>query len=76
MLSEVQRRKFEAFFRTLDNNGDGSLEWADFDSIVYLMQTLQLGLLVQRGAGQYAPDEAEWERFIERLLRAIAHPTD
>ena len=54
---------------------DGSASpGADFDSLVYLLQTLQLGLLVQRGAGQYAPDEAEWERFLERLLRSMAHP--
>jgi AcrR family transcriptional regulator len=47
---------------------------ADFDSLVYLLQTLHLGLLVQRGAGQHAPDGDAWERFIERLLRSMAHP--
>ncbi len=47
---------------------------ADFDSLVYLMQTLHLGLLVQRGAGQHAPDSEAWQRFIEQLLRSMAHP--
>ena len=47
---------------------------ADFDSLVYLMQTLHLGLLVQRGAGQHAPDGEKWQRFIEQLLRSMAHP--
>jgi AcrR family transcriptional regulator len=47
---------------------------ADFDSLVYLMQTLHLGLLVQRGAGQHAPDGDTWQHFIERLLRSMAHP--
>lgn len=47
---------------------------ADFDSLVYLMQTLHLGLLVQRGAGQHAPDNDAWQRFVERLLRSMAHP--
>ena len=47
---------------------------ADFDSLVYLVQTLQLGLYVQRGAGQHAPDAQGWQRFIERLLRTMAHP--
>ncbi len=47
---------------------------ADFDSLVYLMQTLHLGLLVQRGAGQHAPDGLAWQRFIEQLLRSMAHP--
>ena len=47
---------------------------ADFDSLVYLMQTLHLGLLVQRGAGQHVPDGEAWQRFIEQLLRSMAHP--
>jgi AcrR family transcriptional regulator len=49
---------------------------ADFDSLVYLVQTLQLGLLVQRGAGQHAPDPAAWQRLVERLLRSMAHPAE
>lgn len=49
---------------------------ADFDSLVYLVQTLQLGLLVQRGAGQHAPDPEAWQRLVERLLRSMAHPPD
>ena len=49
---------------------------ADFDSLVYLVQTLHLGLLVQRGAGQHAPDNDAWQRLIERLLRSMAHPDD
>ena len=37
---------------------------ADFDSVVYFLETLQLGLLVQRGAGQPAPDVDVWQRFL------------
>lgn len=48
---------------------------ADFDSLVYLMQTLHLGLLVQRGAGQQAPDSDIWQSFIEQLLRSMANPS-
>ena len=47
---------------------------ADFDSIVYFIETLQLGLLVQRGAGQPATDNEAWQRFLGRLLRADAPP--
>ena len=47
---------------------------ADFDSIVYFVETLQLGLLVQRGAGQPASDHEAWQRFLGRLLRAMAQP--
>lgn len=49
---------------------------ADFDSLVYLVQTLQLGLLVQRGASQHAPDNEAWQRLVERLLRSMAHPPE
>jgi AcrR family transcriptional regulator len=47
---------------------------ADFDSIVYFIETMQLGLLVQRGAGQPAADNEAWQRFLARLLRAVARP--
>ena len=47
---------------------------ADFDSIVYFLETLQLGLLVQRGAGQQVPDNEAWQRFLARLLSAMARP--
>ena len=57
---------------SLDGSADPD---ADFDSLVYLVQTLHLGLLVQRGAGQLAPDGEAWQRFVEHLLRAMAHWT-
>jgi TetR/AcrR family transcriptional repressor of uid operon len=47
---------------------------ADFDSIVYFIETLQLGLLVQRGAGQPVPDNEAWQRFLARALNAMARP--
>jgi AcrR family transcriptional regulator len=47
---------------------------ADFDSVVYFLETLQLGLLVQRGAGQPAPDVDAWQRFLARLIRNMAGP--
>jgi AcrR family transcriptional regulator len=45
---------------------------ADFDSIAYFLETLQLGLLVQRGADQPVPDNEAWQRFLGRLLRTMA----
>jgi len=47
---------------------------ADFDTIVYFMETMHLGLLVQRGAGQPAPDGAAWQQLLERVLRFMANP--
>jgi AcrR family transcriptional regulator len=45
---------------------------ADFASVVYFMESLNLGLMVQRGAGQYAPDADAWSRFLERVIRTMA----
>ncbi|MFP4512145.1 MAG: TetR family transcriptional regulator [Acidimicrobiales bacterium] len=45
---------------------------ADFPSVVYFMESLNLGLMVQRGAGQYAPDAEAWSRFLERVIRTMA----
>jgi AcrR family transcriptional regulator len=47
---------------------------ADFESILYFLETLQLGLLVQRGAGQAVPDNDAWEQFLVNLLSAIGRP--
>jgi len=47
---------------------------ADFESILYFLETLQLGLLVQRGAGQAVPDTEAWRQFVDQLLRAIGRP--
>jgi AcrR family transcriptional regulator len=52
---------------------DGSLSAdADFGSIIFFMEAMRLGLLLQRGAGQEVPDEDAWLLFIGRLLRAGA----
>jgi AcrR family transcriptional regulator len=47
---------------------------ADFDTIAYFMETLHLGLLVQRGAGHDAPDPERWLRFLTRALHQMASP--
>ena len=44
---------------------------ADFDSIIYFLESLNLGLLVQRGAGQLPADAEPWTRFLERVIRSI-----
>jgi len=47
---------------------------ADFESIVYFLETLLLGLLVQRGAGQQVADNEAWQLFLARLLSAMSRP--
>jgi AcrR family transcriptional regulator len=54
---------------------DGSASpQADFDSAVYFIEALHLGLLVQRGAGQPPPDPDAWHRFMARIFGALAAP--
>ena len=53
------------------SDGSASAD-ADFGSIVYFLEAVRLGLLVQRGAGQEAPDEEAWLSFIEGVIRAMA----
>jgi AcrR family transcriptional regulator len=44
---------------------------ADFDSIIYFLDSLNLGLLVQRGAGQLPADPEAWTRFLARVMRSM-----
>jgi AcrR family transcriptional regulator len=44
---------------------------ADYDTIIYFLESLNLGLLVQRGAGQLPPDPEAWIRFLGRVMRAL-----
>jgi AcrR family transcriptional regulator len=78
-LTEARRRWRATTAQSLIERAaaDGSASPdADFDSLTYLMQSLHLGLLVQRGAGQFPPDSDAWQRFLEQLLRSMAHPSD
>jgi AcrR family transcriptional regulator len=48
---------------------------ADFDSIIYFLDSLNLGLLVQRGAGQLPPDPEAWARFLGRVIQSMGQLT-
>ena len=50
---------------------EGAAPDADFDSIIYFLEALNLGLLVQRGAGQPPPDPEAWTRFLGRVIRSM-----
>lgn len=41
MLSEFQKRKFTAFFRQLDDNGSGHVEFSDFSGHTFLIKEKQ-----------------------------------
>lgn len=56
---------------------DGSLSPnAEIESILYFLQTVHLGHLVQRGAGLAPPDSEAWMRFMERLVRTLGGRKD
>ena len=74
------RRRFrktfgDAVVRQAIADGSASPD-ADFDSIIYFLETLRLGLLVQRAAGQPAPSDDAWQANLERILRFMANPPE
>jgi AcrR family transcriptional regulator len=50
---------------------EGAAPDADFESIIYFLEALNLGLLVQRGAGQLPPDPDRWTRYLARIVRSM-----
>jgi AcrR family transcriptional regulator len=44
----------------------------DLESIVFFIDTMRLGLLVQRAAGVAPPDPEAWMRFMQNQLRSVA----
>jgi AcrR family transcriptional regulator len=47
----------------------------DPDSILYLIETIRLGLLLQRAAGMPPPDQEAWTRLIRRLVKDLGKST-
>ena len=43
----------------------------DPEAVLYLVRTLHLGLLLQRGAGMPAPDAAAWGELISRIVASF-----
>jgi AcrR family transcriptional regulator len=49
----------------------------DPEAVLYLVQTINLGLLLQRGAGLVGPDLARWDELISRVIESFgAHSHD
>ena len=55
---------------------DGTVA-ADLDpeAVLYLIRSLHLGLLLQRGAGAAAPEPAAWAELIDRIVASFGDPT-
>ena len=48
----------------------------DPEAVLYLVRTLHLGLLLQRGAGMPTPDEAAWRDLITRIVASFGDTTN
>ena len=47
----------------------------DPDSILYLIETIRLGLLLLRAAGMPPPDQEAWTRLVRRLVKDLGKST-
>ena len=72
-LAEARRRRRVAVQPLVDaalTDGTVSPD-ADPDSILYLLETLRLGLLLQRAAGMAPPDPEGWKRLVQHLVKSL-----
>ena len=75
-LAEARRRR-RAHIQPLVDAAleDGSVgRGRDPESILYLIETVRLGLLLQRAAGMAPPDEDQWTELIRRLMKDLGRP--
>jgi AcrR family transcriptional regulator len=72
-IVEVRRRWRSALEPTVRTAlADGTVSpGADVDSILYFMETVRLGLLLQRGAGTTPPDIKAWTELVRGQVRSI-----
>lgn len=78
-LSEARMRQRHAVTPLVHRaRRDGSVvAGADTESILYFLETVGLGLLLQRSAGFSPPDTESWRRFVDTLVRDVfTHPAD
>jgi len=47
----------------------------DVDSVLYFIRAVNLGLLLQRGAGMEPPPPEVWEEFVARIVGSLAGET-
>jgi Ca2+-binding EF-hand superfamily protein len=55
MLTDYQKTKFDTYFRHLDRDGSGAVEWADFETVVENI----------RAAKGWSAEEARYQRLVE-----------
>jgi AcrR family transcriptional regulator len=65
------RAAVQPFVQAALDDGTASPD-IDVESLLYLLETLHLGLFLQRGAGMQPPEPEAWDAFIRRLVAAMA----
>src|SRR5688500_18899000 len=55
VLTDYQKTKFDTYFRHLDRDGSGAVEWADFETVVENI----------RAAKGWSAEEARYQRLVE-----------
>lgn len=75
-LAEARRRRRAHVQPLVDAAlADGTVsEDGDPESILYLLETMRLGLLLQRAAGMAPPDQDAWTSLVRRLVKALGTP--
>lgn len=76
-LAEIRRRR-RALVQPLVEAAlaDGTVAPdSDPESILYLVETVRLGLLLQRAAGLAPPDPEAWMRLIRQLVEDLGRPS-
>lgn len=77
-VGEARRRWRLALERVVRAaRADGTLSAdADVESILYFLETVHLGLLLQRGAGFEPPDSEAWSTLIRHIVGSLASERD
>jgi AcrR family transcriptional regulator len=65
------RAAVQPFVQAALDDGTASPD-IDVESLLYLLETLHLGLFLQRGAGMQPPEPEAWDAFIRRLVASMA----
>jgi AcrR family transcriptional regulator len=73
-IREARRRRRVAAEPVIQRAlADGSVApGSDIESILYFLETLNLGLLLQRAAGAAPPDPEEWGQLVRSIIAGLA----
>ena len=73
-VGEARRRWRDALEQVVQSaRADGTISAdTDVESVLYFLETVYLGLLLQRGAGFEPPDAGAWDTLIRRVVRSLS----